>query len=116
MFCLIVMSWLDCNRVVLILLNLFKETADFYIDFCGFLITLKSFRYRFLEFIHVDYLLLRYVGECVTVNMSHIVHADGTAQARCNSDCTGEVLLSVGLTVLIGGTVVVAIKRLARYD
>ena len=50
------------------------------------------------------------------MNMSHIVHADGMVQARCTSDCTGEVLLSVGLMVLIGGTVVVAIKRLARYD
>ena len=49
------------------------------------------------------------------VNMSHIVQADGTVQARCTSSCTGDVLLSVGLTVLIGSTVVVVIRRLARY-
>ena len=52
----------------------------------------------------------------MTFNMSHFVLPNGTVQARCTSACTGEVLLSVGLTVLIGGTVFVAIKRLARYD
>ena len=59
--------------------------------------------------------LLRYVGECITVNASHIKFDDGTVQARCISTCTGEILLSAGLTLLIGSTVYVVVKRFARY-
>ena len=60
--------------------------------------------------------LLRYVGECITVNVSHIEFCDGTVQARCTSTCTGEVLLSAGLALLIGSSVYVVVKRLARYE
>jgi len=49
------------------------------------------------------------------VNASHIEFGDGTVQARCTSTCTGEILPSAGLTLLIGSTVYVVVKLFAGY-
>ena len=45
----------------------------------------------------------RFAGECIQANLSHIIYGDGTAKARCTDTCSGEVLLSIGCTVLIAG-------------
>ena len=60
-------------------------------------------------------ILFRYYGACVQANVSHVIYSNGTVQARCEETCTGEIMLSVGMTMLIGSTVWVVGKRLLRY-
>ena len=53
--------------------------------------------------------------ECAVVNISHVVYANGTTQARCSVSCGGEIGLSVGLTVLVASCLWVLIRRIYRY-
>ena len=53
--------------------------------------------------------------ECAVVNTSHVVYANGTAQARCSVTCGGEIGLSVGLTVLVASLLWVSIRKIYRY-
>lgn len=58
----------------------------------------------------------RFAGECVRANLSHIIYSNGSSEARCTHSCTGEILLSVGCTVLVCTTCWVVAKRALRYD